>query len=362
VVYTRRDIGKIALAGIPAIRAMRAFGATMIDSKINGVQIGAITYSFNRIANEPEAIIRALVEIGIGDTELMSNHAEALAGAPSTAAPRPAGGGFGGPGMGRGPGAPAQAGAQAGGPPAGAGPAPGAAPGGRQGGGRGQMTPEQQAAMQARQEELRKWRAAANDETWKALRKKFNDAGINVGLLCYNMRDNMSDEDIDYGFRMARGLGVNGLTTSTTVSMSKRIAPFADKYKLLVGYHGHDQTNDPNEFATLDSYAVGMSYGKYNGINLDIGHFTASNYDAVAYIKQYHEKITNIHIKDRKKDHGPNVPWGQGDTPLKEVLQLIRTEKYPFPANIELEYPVPPDSTVVAEMKKCFDYVKKCLA
>src|SRR5665811_1474880 len=85
-----------------------------------------------------------------------------------------------------------------------------------------------------------------------------------------------------------------------------------------------------------------MAYGKYNGVNLDIGHFTAAGYDAVAFIKQHHAKITNLHIKDRKKNRGPNVAvWGTGDTPMKEVLQLLKTEKYGFPANLELEYPVP---------------------
>jgi sugar phosphate isomerase/epimerase len=161
---------------------------------------------------------------------------------------------------------------------------------------------------------------------------------------------------------MAKGLGVKGITTSTTLTMAKRIAPVADKHKLMVGYHGHDATNDPNQTATLESYDTLMAYGKYNGINLDIGHFTAAGYDAVAFIKQHHDKITNLHIKDRKKNHGPNVAvWGTGDTPMRDVLQLLKKEKYPFPANLELEYPVPPDSNIVAEAKKCLAYVKSCL-
>jgi sugar phosphate isomerase/epimerase len=342
--YTRRDIAKITLASVPLARA---FGAKRIDSKFGGVQIGAITYSFNRIASpDPEAIIKAYVEIGLGEAELMSNHCEALAGAPAMPAF-----GRGGGGAGRAPGA----GAQAGG-------APGA---GRRagGGGRAPLTPEQQAQMQAAMEKLAQWRASTGPDTWKAVTKKFNDAGVDVALLCYNMRDNMKDEDIEYGFAMAKGLGVKGITTSTTLTMAKRIAPVADRHKLLVGYHGHDATNDPNETATLESYDTLMGYGKYNGINLDIGHFTAAGYDAVAFIRQHHAKITNLHIKDRKKDHGPNVAvWGTGDTPMKAVLQLLKAEHYSFPANLELEYPVPEDSTIVAEAKKCLAYVKSCLA
>ena len=324
--FTRRDLGKIALASAPL---NRAFGAKMIDSKFAGVQIGAITYSFNRIASpDPEAIIKAYVEIGLGEAELMSNHCEALAGAP----PMPM---FGrGGGAGRGP-----------------------------GGGRAPLTPEQQAERQAAFEKLAQWRSSTTAATWKGVTKKFNDAGVDVALLCYNMQDTMKDEDIEYGFTMAKGLGVKGITTSTTLTMAKRIAPVADKHKLLVGYHGHDATNDPNQTATLESYDTLMGYGKYNGINLDIGHFTAAGYDAVAFIKQHHDRITNLHVKDRKKDHGPNVAvWGTGDTPIKEVMQLLKTEKYRFPANLELEYPIPEGSDIIAEAKKCLAYVKSCLA
>lgn len=329
---TRRNfaavtIGSLSVVSVPVTRA---FGATRINSKIDGVQVGAITYSFNRIASpDPEAIIRAYTEIGLGEAELMSNHCEALAGGPQMpnfARPRPAGGAA-------------------------------------SGGGRPQLTPEQQAERQVAQDKLKEWRMSTTPGTWKAVAKKFSDAGIDLALLCYNMQDSMKDDDIEYGFTMAEGLGVKSMTTSTTLTMAKRIAPLAEKHKITVGYHGHDATSDPNQTATLESYDTLMSYGKYNAINLDIGHFTAAGYDAVAFIKQHHAKISNLHLKDRKKNHGPNVAvWGTGDTPMKPVLQLMKKEKYPFPANMELEYQIPPDSNIIAEGKKCFAYVKECLA
>jgi len=312
--FTRRDFGKIALAALPLSRAI---GAAMIDSKIDGVQIGAITYSFNTIASpDPQKIIDAYVAVGLGESELMSNHCEDLAGAPPQPPWRP-----------------------------------------------GQRTPEERAEMQAAHEKLLQWRTSTGPSTWQAVRKRFNDAGVEVALLCFNMQDSMKDDDIEYGFAMAEGLGVKAISTSTTLTMAKRIAPFADKHKLMVGYHGHDATNDPNQTATLESYDTLMAYGGYNGINLDIGHFTAANYDAVAFIRQHHDRITNLHIKDRKKNHGPNVAvWGTGDTPIRPVLQLLKAEKYPIPANLELEYRIPEGSDIVAEAKKCFAYVKSCLA
>jgi sugar phosphate isomerase/epimerase len=313
--HTRRDFGKLALSALPLAVAR----AARIDSKFYGVQIGAITYSFNSIANpDPEAIVRAYVEIALGEAELMSNHCEALAGAPR-------------------------------------------APG--RGGGRGAtLSPEQQTARQAQQEQLRAWRAAAKPGTWQDVRKKFNDAGIEVAVLCYNMNDNMKDEDIEYGFSMAEGLGVHAMSTSTTLTMARRVAPIAERHKLLVGYHGHDATNDPNQTATLESYDTLMAYGKYSGVNLDIGHFTAANYDAVEFIRKHHARITNLHVKDMKRDHGAYTPFGEGDTPMKGVLQLLKKEKYEFPANIELEYPIPPGSNLIAEMKKCLAYCKDCLS
>jgi sugar phosphate isomerase/epimerase len=329
--YSRREFGTIVLAGVPLSLAAASTldAAAKINSTFGGVQIGAISYSFRTLPTLDD-IIKAYTTIGLGEIELMSNHAESAIGAPSAARPpRPAGG------------------------------APGAGPGP---GGPGQMTPEQRAAFQegqkARAEELRKWRAAAPIARFKEVRKKFDDAGISLALLCFNMNQNTTDDEIEYGFQMAKALGVKAMTSSTQVSVAKRVAPFADKHKLMLGFHGHSNLTDPNEFATPESFATAMGYSKYHGINLDIGHFTAANFDAVAYIKEHHDRITNIHLKDRKKDQGGNVPWGEGDTPIKPVLQLLKQAKYGFPANIEFEYPGDP----LVEVPKCLEYARQALA
>ena len=197
-------------------------------------------------------------------------------------------------------------------------------------------------------------------DKFKHVRKKFDTAGIQLQLLCFNMNEAITDDEIEYAFQMAKALGVKAISCSTQVTVSKRIAPFADKHKMMFGFHGHDATWDPNEFATPESFATALAYSKYFGINLDIGHFTSGNYDPVAYIKEHHARITNLHLKDRKRDHGGNVPWGQGDTPIKEVLLLLKKEKYPIPANIEYEYGKPGMDTVT-EVTKCLQYCKDVL-
>lgn len=334
MIYSRRDLGKIALATMPLARA---FGAP--NSKINGVEIGVQSYSFRSIPNA-EDVVKAISTAGLSVVELMSNHAEALAGAPQMPQMRPAGpppgGGAGGPG----------------GPPA------------------GPPTAEQMAAMRARmnspeaqkaREDLRKWRQSATADQFKQVRKKFDSAGIDVRLLCFNLNERTTnDEEIEYAFMMAKALGVKAITTSTQLTVAKKVAPFADKNKMMVGYHGHDNVKDPNEFSTPETFATAMSYSKYNGINLDIGHFTATNHDPIPYIKEHHDRITNLHLKDRKKDHGPNTVWGQGDTPIKEVLLLMKKEKYPFPANIEYEYRGEADA--VTEVGKCVQFCREALS
>jgi sugar phosphate isomerase/epimerase len=140
------------------------------------------------------------------------------------------------------------------------------------------------------------------------------------------------------------------------------MVPFAEKHRMVVAMHNHSQVNNPNEFATTESLAAALALSKYFKINLDIGHFTAANYDAVAYIRQHHDRITNLHLKDRKKNQGDNVPWGMGDTPITEALQLIRDNKWPIQATIVFEDPVPEGSDRMTELKKCVDYCRKVLA
>ena len=333
--YSRRDFGKLALTAVPAASIWGAFGGTRvsalerINSTINGVTIGAITYSFRALPTAEE-VLKAYTTIGIGEMELMSNHAEALAGIPSG---RGGGGG-----------------------------------GGRRGG--APLTPEQIAARDAAAKAVKDWRAAATEATFKPVRKRIEDAGIDLRLLCYNMRDDRTSpegvvvpgttaDEIEYAFMMAKWLGVEAITTSTQVSMAKKIAPFADKHKMMVGFHGHANTKDPNEVATPETFDAVMAASKYHGANLDIGHYTEAGYDPVAFIQKHHARITNTHLKDKKKasNGGANGPWGTGDTPIKEVLKLVQKNKYKFPNNIEFEYEGDP----VTEVTKCLQLCREML-
>jgi len=313
--YSRREFGKIALAGLPLTLALG-------QGKVGGVRLGVQSYSFRTM--DLDAAIAAMRDIGIGECELFSGHVEPRMGPP--------------PGMGGGGQRPA-----------------GAPPQGRPQG----PTPEMREAMRRRAEEVRKWRLSVSMDHFKDVRRKFDAAGVKLQAYNLSFNDNFTDEEIDRGFQMARALGVGIITASATLSSAKRVAPFADKHKIKVAMHNHANLTDPNQFAKPESFAAALEMSKYFAINLDIGHFTAANYDPISYIQEHHARITNLHIKDRKKDNGPNTVWGEGDTPIKEVLQLLKSKKYDIPANIEYEYR---GDDSVAEVRKCFEYMKAALA
>ena len=220
-------------------------------------------------------------------------------------------------------------------------------------------SPQLEPAKKTR-EDLRAWRLTTPLDHFAGIRKKFDAAGLKIYGYNYSFNPNFTDEEIDRGFEMARALGAEIITASTTLPVAKRVVPFAEKHKMIVAMHGHSKVDDPSEFATPESFAAALKMSRYFKVNLDIGHFTAGNFDAVAYVREHHADITNLHIKDRKKNQGENTPWGEGDTPIREVLQLVEKNKWPIPAFIEYEYKGA--GTPVEETKKCFAYARQALA
>jgi sugar phosphate isomerase/epimerase len=205
---------------------------------------------------------------------------------------------------------------------------------------------------------VRKWRLSVSLDEFRDVRAKFDRAGVNLYAYNLSFKDDFTDEEIGRGFEMARGLGVKVITASSNVSTAKRIDPFARRHKIRVGMHNHSNIR-PNEFATPDDFAGAMTgTSEYICVNLDIGHFTAANFDPVDFLSKHHRRIVTLHIKDRKRDQGANVPFGEGDTPIKEVLALLRKSKWPIPANIEYEYR---GADTVEEVKKCLAYCKQAL-
>jgi hypothetical protein len=303
---TRRELAKLALAALPASRLL-----AKPNSKFGGVQIGInAPYSFHGRPDDAASVLKDLIQLDLSAVELRSQPVEQAFGAP-------------------------------------------VAPRGHN------LTPEQKATAAA----LEKWRLSASMSQFRDFRKKWEDAGVRIEVVKFDGVESMSDDVADYAFEFAKAVGAHAISCEIPVSRTKWFGQFAAKHKMMVGYHGHTNITDPEAFGRPESWETAMSYSKYNGINLDIGHFTSGNSKSpVPFLKKYADRITHIHLKDRKTNNGPNTVWGQGDTPIKEVLQLMKREKYPFQGTIEFEYKVPDGSDVMKELARCVEFCRAALA
>ena len=200
---------------------------------------------------------------------------------------------------------------------------------------------------------------------YEALRKLYNDAGVTIHIAKFGDigDDKVSDEQIEYYFQAAKALGATGITRELPrdEALAKRLGPMADKHEIMIGFHNHTQITPTTYDGDL------LSYGEHLGINLDIGHYVAGTGEPVLpMIEKHHDRIISLHLKDRKKktllSRAPNMPFGEGDTQIAEVLQFLKKNKLTFPGDIELEYDIPEDSDAVKEVTRCVQFCKEALA
>lgn len=303
---TRRQFSSLAISVLPLGLARPSFAADKPNSKVNGVQIGLnVPYSFGNVGMTGEETLKACIQVGVSAVELRTQPVEAFLGAPM--------------------------------------PAP-----------KGSKAPKDPDAGK----KLREWRESADAGRAAEFRKIWEDAGVLIDVVKVDGLFKMSDGELNYAFKLAKTLGARAISTeiSKVDEELKRVGGFADKHEFLVCYHGHAATG-PEEWEKAFSFA------KFNGANVDIGHFVAGDHGSpVPFITKYHDRISHVHIKDRKTHNGGNTPFGEGETPIKDVLRLIRDNKWNIQATIEFEYKVPEGSDRLTEIAKSVKYCREALA
>lgn len=207
---------------------------------------------------------------------------------------------------------------------------------------------------------LRKWRLDTPMSYFEGVRHRFNDAGVEIFAYTLNFSNDFTDAELEKCFQQAKTLRAKTIASSTQISMLPRLQPLAEKYQIPVAVHGHSETNDPDEFSSPQTFQKALDRSLWFRVNLDIGHFSAAGFDPVAYIDEHQARITHVHLKDREKSDGPNRPFGEGDTPIKQVLQLLKRKGYPIPALIEYEYAG--KGSPVEEVNKSLAYCRTALA
>ncbi|MEO6720830.1 MAG: sugar phosphate isomerase/epimerase [Ferruginibacter sp.] len=328
---SRRDFlikGSLASLGLaltgPNAWTKPSFFTANRNSKYAGVQIGVITYSFRSMPADAAQLLQYIKESGITAIELMGDVVEEFAGKPVNLVKMPP----------RTPGQPPK------------------------------ITDEQKAQLSAYEKTVADWRSAVSMDKFAELKKMYNKTGVDIYAFKPNaLNSNNTDAEIEYAMKAAKALGARSVTVELPVdpAHSKRLGDLGLKQKMYIGYHAHTQATDT-------AWDVALSQSPYNSMNLDCGHYIAAGGNntketLLALIEAKHDRITSLHIKDRKTkaNGGVNMPWGQGDTPIKEILTLLKEKQYAIPATIELEYDIPAGSDAVKETKNCLVFAKNIL-
>ncbi|MFT3747680.1 MAG: TIM barrel protein [Agriterribacter sp.] len=293
--------GSMASLGLFASGAVFSKGLLLPDkpnSKFAGVQVGVITYSYRSMPHDIHQLLQFIVDSGVSAVELMGEAPEKYAG-----------------------------------------------------------IPEDKTKVAA-------WRTSASMEKFKEIRKMFEKAGVSIYAFKPGaLNPNNTDAEIEYALKAAKALGANSVTVELPKdpAHSQRLGTLAAKHKVYIGYHAHTQATDT-------AWDTALSQSPYNSMNLDCGHYIAAGGNntsetLLALIQAKHDRITSMHLKDRKtkENGGDNLPWGEGNTPIPAILNLLKEKKYKIPVSIELEYKIPEGSDAVKEVRKCVLFAKQAL-
>lgn len=340
-VSRRQFLTNAALISGSMFGASKLFGAPVIirdlykgGSLIKGVQIGLITYSFRDMPDQSaEATLQYVLDSGMNAIELMGDPAETFAGRPKNPVDMRT-----------------------------------MFPLMRKRREKQTLTDEEtkklaeaEAQMKEYNAEIKRWRQSAPMSKFEEFAKMYKKAGIKIYGFKPNAfgKDN-SDEDVAYGMKAAKALGASHVTLEhpSDDAQTLRLGKLGEKYGVKVGYHGHEQQ-------TPTFWDTALAQSPANGMNLDLGHYVAAgNPNPLEFVKKMNKHILSMHIKDRQNaaNGKGNLPWGTGDTPIVDVLKIMRDNKYKFPATVELEYNIPAGSTSVKEVQKCLEYCKSALS
>ena len=314
------------------------------NSKVNGVQLGLTTYSYLQVPHSPEEVLGYILKAGVNAVEMRGVLEEGLGIPPapprqfSIEAIREMMGGEITEEMMKRMEAMGMIGSD--------------------------LTDKEKAekaeAAEAAKEARREWRLSLPMQKYADIHKMYNDAGVNIHIAKF-APDDWSDEEVDYAYEATKVLGAYGITTEASEAACKRLGKFAEKNNSLAIYHTHGQFGGTG--FDLDTL---LGYSPANRLNLDIGHYWgATGLHPNDIITKYHDKIPMIHVKDKTGPNdtpaNTNKPFGQGTTPIADVLQLLKDEQWPIDVFVELEYPVESYSDPVKEVVKCIEYMRNIL-
>ncbi len=318
----RKFLGNAATAAAVSVVPFNIISCTgsssskMPNSKVNGVQLGLTTYSYRSVPHSIDEVLDYVVKAGVNALEMRRVLEEGL-------------------GIPEGPGRLSRDASD-------------------------EEKAEHAKAVEAAKEAQKQWRLSLPMSKYEEVRKKYNNAGVNMHIAKF-APSSWSDPELDYAYKAANTLGAYGITDEARESAWTRMGKFAEKHNSLAIFHNHAQFADPD----FDLDAM-LAASPANRLNLDIGHYVGTTgKHPNELIEKYHDQIPMLHIKDKTsashEDPNSNREFGKGETPIADVLGLIKQEQWNIDCFLELEYKIPDGSDAVKEVEKCIEYMRNIL-
>lgn len=188
--------------------------------------------------------------------------------------------------------------------------------------------------------------------------KKCKDAGVELGSggVIYMK----SEAEVDAAFEYARKAGMNMIIGVP----QHELLPYTEKkvkeYNIRLAIHNHGP-GDLVYPSCESAYVLIKDMDKRMGLCLDIGHTQRIQRSPSADLKDYFERIFEIHIKDvtSSDKEGKAIEIGRGVIDIPEFLKTV--VKMKFPGIISFEYEKD-DPDPVPGLAESLGYVQGVLA
>jgi sugar phosphate isomerase/epimerase len=220
------------------------------------------------------------------------------------------------------------------------------------------LTPEQVAATNTEaREELRAWRLNAPVKGFETFRGMLTSARLTVRACSLAYNDSFSDDEIDRTLLQAKALGVTTVSSPLTMAMARRLVPFAQRHQVSIAIHNQVGGNTDRAIDT-PALKEALALSPAFTLKFDVANVTASNRDAVAELREHRSRVSFVVVRDRLRNGGASQPFGEGDTPIRNVLALAGT---PPAVPVLIEYDYVGLRSSVEELKASMAYCRSAL-
>jgi hypothetical protein len=205
-------------------------------------------------------------------------------------------------------------------------------------------------------EQVRAWRVAVDLAPLADLRRTWEDAGVRIASVDWPHLTALGDEEVDYAFRVAAAVGADAIATALSLGAPQRLAPVAERHGVAVAFHAQDDA-DPTDVEAA------LGYSPFIGADVDLGQWLVAGAGSpLSFLTTHADRIATVRLTDRQTTDGALTWFGEGESPIREVLHAMRAHAWPFPAIVEIGYDLASDAEQMTEIARALEWCRRYLS